>query len=142
MLHERLKKLMDDIIDVAFSSNDDISDYTKKRFKWFKLYVLPKESKTSSGRYIIDTHTIEIYNSRLGGDHMAKCCLHELSHHIDWCLNGTTGHKDPFYAVYAKLIYASLDMGILQLSNFEDSWSSDSEKVQEIIKGYCHHETG
>jgi hypothetical protein len=71
---------------------------------------------------------------------MAKCCLHELSHHIDWCLNGTTGHKDPFYAVYAMLIYAALDMGILFKETFDDPWSRDQERVKEIIENYCPHE--
>lgn len=138
MLHERLKKLMDDIADVAFAKSD-IPESIKKKFKWYKLYILPKESDTSNGRYIVNEHTIEIYNARLGGKSMAKCCLHELSHHIDWCINGVTGHKEPFYEVYAKLIYAALDMDILKEDAFNDQWSKDFEKVKEIVKNYSPH---
>lgn len=139
MLYQRLKKLMDDIVDVAFADTT-MSDAMRNRFKWYKLYILPKESKTSSGRYIVDTHTIEIYNARLGGQHMAKCCIHELAHHIDWCIHGKTGHKDPFFEVYAKLIYAALNMQILTKKDFEDDWSADHERVEEIIENYCRHD--
>jgi len=138
MLYQRLKKLMDDIVDVAFA-NTNMSDGMRNRLKWYKLYILPKESKTSSGRYVIDTHTIEIYNARLGGQHMAKCCLHELSHHIDWCLHGSTGHKDPFFEVYAMLIYAALNMQVLTQADFDDNWSKDQERVREIVDQYCPH---
>lgn len=139
MLHERLKKMMDDIIDVAFADSD-VPESLKRRFKWYKLYILPKESDTTGGKYNVNDHVIEVYNARLGGEFMAKCCLHELSHHIDWCINGVTGHKDPFFAVFAKLIYAALDMGILTQETFDDGWSKDHDRVMEILAQYCPHE--
>lgn len=136
MLNKRIKKFMDDIIDVAFSEKE-VDE--RERYKSFKLNILVKENASSSGMYKCNNHSIEIYNPSLGARHLAKCCLHELSHHIDMCQHGKTGHQKPFYGVYAKLIYASLDMGILEKKDFDDNWSSDQNKVRAIVEKYVPH---
>ncbi len=129
----KLKNLLNSIIDVAFA---DRPENDLKRFKWFKLYVTGKEVSSTSGTYNVKTHTINLYNLSLGEKHLAKCALHELSHHIDWCLNGCTGHRKPFYGVYKTLIYASLNMNILKKEDFYDNWSSDGNKVRKIVEEY------
>ena len=133
LLERRIKRYLDDIIDVAFPDKTyvDIA-----RYKNYKLKILPKENASLSGRDIYDGNKIEIFNPSLGESHLAKCCLHELSHHIDKMQNGISGHQKPFYDIYAKLIYASLDMKILTVKDFEDSWSSDHNKVKKIVSEY------
>ena len=133
LLERRIKRYMDDIIDVAFPDKEE-TDIA--RYKNYHLKILPKENSSSSGHYIYDGNKIEIYNPSLGECHLAKCCLHELSHHIDRMQNGKSGHQQPFYDVYAKLIYASLDMKILTVKDFDDNWSSDANKVKKIVKEY------
>lgn len=136
MLEKRIKKYLEDIIDVAFANDDE---KLRQRYKWFKLHILPKENKRVSGYYYENTHVIEVFNPSLGSRHLAKCCLHELSHHIDWCRHGKSGHQAPFYEVYEKLIFASLDMGILQKEDFHDDWSRDKNKVLAILDRYKPH---
>lgn len=137
MLHERIKKLLCDIIDVAYS---ELPQEKRDSLKWFKLYILPDEKKKSSGRYFPSKYTIEVYNASLGPEHMAKCCIHELAHHMDHRLNHVGGHGTTFYREYAKLIYASIDMGILSKSIFEnDEWSRDHSKVRKIVEKYEPH---
>ena len=133
MVEIRIKKYMDYIIDVAFK-NETVND--RKRYKGYFLKILTREKANSSGMYRVKDHVIEVYNPRLGARHLTKCCLHELSHHIDWCKHGETGHQKPFYDVYRSLIYASLDMGILSREDFSDSWSSDGNKVKTIVSEY------
>ncbi len=132
-LNLRIKKFLNDIIDVAYS---DKSDNERKRYKAFKIYIISKEVNSYSGTYRTDTHTITINNMRLGTSHLVKCCLHELSHHIDWCQHEITGHQKPFYEVYEKLIFASLDMGLLKVEDFDDNWSRDQNKVRAIVSRY------
>ena len=136
MLNARIKKIMDDIIEVAFPEKNANE---RDRYKNFKLDILVKENASNSGMYRGATHSIEVYNPSLGAKHLAKCCIHELSHHIDLCQHGKTGHQKPFYGVYAKLIYASLDMGILEKKDFDDHWSSDQNKVRAIVEKYVPH---
>lgn len=135
-LEYRIKRILCDIIDVAFkeSSKDDV-----ERYKKFTLKIVPKELKGSNGCYHSREHLIEIYNPSVGSKHMARCCLHELSHHIDLCQHGTTGHQKPFYAVYKRLIYAALDMGILEKSDFYEKLSVDHAKVLKMLEGYIPH---
>lgn len=137
MLHERLKKIMDDIIEHAYA---DLPEEKRKQLKWYKIYILPNEKARSSGRYFYKENKIEVYNPRLGSDHMAKCCIHELAHRMSYCIHGSsegTGHGKNFYAEYRKLIYAALDMNILGEETFNnDQWSSDQNKVRKIISEY------
>ncbi len=135
-LNLRIKKVLEDIIDVAYRDEDE---ETRRRYKGFQFYVVNKEVKSTSGMYHYDGHKIEVYNPRLGIRHMSKCAIHELSHHIDLCKNGISGHQKPFYEEYTKLMYASLDMGILTQEDFYDDWSSDRNKVRRIADAYVPH---
>jgi hypothetical protein len=70
---------------------------------------------------------------------MIKACLHEVAHHIDWCNRGTSDHRKEFYAEYAKLIYAALDMGLIDanIGDLEDA--ADSKHVRKIVNNYEPH---
>lgn len=132
-LNRRVKKILNDIIDTAYS---DCDEETLKQFKHFRLYISNIEKASSSGQYFPSESRIEVYNPSLGARHMAKCCIHELAHHIDKTKNGTTGHQKPFYEEYRKLMYASLDLGILDRDDFIDNWSSDRNKVRKMLEKY------
>lgn len=133
MLNIRIKRYLNDIIDVAYP---DATDNELRLYKGFYIYVTPQEKKRSAGVYYPNERKIELYNARLGINHMLKCSLHELSHHLDYCINGEIGHRKPFYNEYRKLIYASMDMGIFTADVFDDNWSSDQNKVRKIVSEY------
>ena len=44
--------------------------------------------------------------------------------------------RKPFYEEYRKLMYASLDLGILDREDFIDNWSSDRNKVRKMLEKY------
>ncbi len=133
MLEKKIRGLLNDIIDKAFP---DKSEAERRRYKGYYLLILSAEKKSYSGRYIPNKKQIEINNPSLGAKHLAKTCLHELSHHIDHIQHGISGHQKPFYGIYARLIYASLDLGILKKDDFKDTWSSDGKKVWKIVERY------
>ena len=132
MLEIRIKRILDSIIDEAYQNEDPVQ---MKRLKGYYIALVPRELKTCSGRYYADAHRIEVYNLSLGEKSIAKVCIHELAHHIDLVLNGTTGHQAPFYEAYARLIYASLDLGILTKYDFLND-SREKAKVQKIVLRY------
>ena len=102
VLDRRIKHIMDDIIDVAYKNEDPVM---KKKFHQYKLSIIPTENESKSGDYAPATRQIRVYNPSYGTRHMAKCCIHELSHHIDCILHGTSGHQKPFYEIYKRLAY-------------------------------------
>lgn len=133
MLNRRIKKILDDIIDVAYSGTPAT---TRNKYKNFILELQSDEKASINGSYQYDKHLIKVNNPSRGEGAFAKTCLHELSHHIDFIDNGKSGHKAPFYDRYAKLIYAALDMKILTPDDMMDKSSSDYRQVKKIVEAY------
>ena len=131
-LNMRIKSQLCSIIDEAFADEKD----NLERYKGFSFYLIDSEKATSSGMYTYSEKRVEVYNPSLGASHLAKCALHEVSHHIDFIKNGKSGHQKPFYEIYSRLIYASLDLGVLTKDDFYDEWSSDGSKVRKIVERY------
>lgn len=132
--NEQIKKVLDTIIELAYRNEpaENIADY-----KDFHISITEKELRSKSGHYIAGDRLIEIFNLSLGSHIAVKTCLHELAHHIDQCKNGTTGHKEPFYEEYTKLLYAALNMRILTTEEIDiDSFHNDSNKVKRIVKNW------
>lgn len=129
----RLKRVLCDIIDVAYGGEPAANI---RKYKTFTISIESTVSRTFNGAYIISERRIRLVNLTNGAGANAKTCLHELAHHIDAMQNGRTGHQKPFYMAYAKLIYASLDMGITTFKDFEGSGSNDSRKVHKIVQLY------
>ena len=134
-LNSRIKKILNDIIDVAYAGE---STEARRRYKRFQLHILNTSLKSKHGDYRVDTATIRVFNPYRDGRIIAKTCLHELAHHIDVLRRGETDHQDPFYEEYAKLIYAALNMRILDLKDYADlnDRSSDSKKVRKILSAW------
>ena len=130
-LNMRIKGILNEIIDLAYENDKNIS-----RYKAFRFYVVKKERSSKSGTYYCEMQKIEVFNPSLGARHLAKTALHELAHHIEYVKTGDTGHQKSFYEEYRRLIYASMDLGILEKEDFKDSWSSDHNKVWKIVTEY------
>lgn len=132
----RIKSILEQIIDVAYAEE---TEYQRRKYKDFTLNILDESMRTRGGDYHFATKTIRVVNPEHGNDHIATTCLHELSHHIDYMKNGCSGHQQPFYDIYAKLIYAALDMGVIKKEDFEGDGPAhyrDYNKVQAIISHY------
>ncbi len=135
-VNKRVKRILNDIIDVAFS---DESDYMRSKYKDFTIRILDDTLKTRDGKYDARAKALFVNNLYRGSGAVIKTCLHELSHHVEFVKNGETGHQKPFYLVYRRLLYASLDMGIAKKSDFTDPGSRDYQKVRSILEEYIPH---
>ncbi len=132
-VNNRIKKILCDIIDVAYS---DESEYMRTKYKDFTVEVTDNSLLSRNGSYDPKTAHFSVCNLQRGSGDIVKTCLHELSHHVDFVKNGRTGHQKPFYLAYRRLIYASLDMGITKKSDFDTVGSSDSNKVFKMVEEY------
>ena len=132
-----LKKKLDEIIDNAFQ---DIEQEKREKLKWFRLNIQLKNKKSYHGFYNAENHTIVINNISDEGNNILTL-LHEVAHHIDWCIYGKTGHQKEFYEVYEKLLYSALDLDMVSLYQLKHAKqrSTDYTKVQKILDSYKPH---
>lgn len=133
-LNTKIKKTLEDIIDVAYAGEPEEN---LENYKKFYFNLIAKECATVSGWYKPQKRLIEVFNLSRGSGLIVKTCIHELAHHIDQCRNGFSGHQKPFYDEYTKLLYASLNMKIFTPEDVAtDNWSNDRNKVAKIVEDW------
>jgi hypothetical protein len=77
----------------------------------FSLDMLPDEFASRHGDYNRATKKIRIMNlSRSVGTILATT-VHELAHHCEVCITGTTGHGDTFYLTMRDLMITAMKHG-------------------------------
>jgi len=127
------REILHKIIDKAYPEDERIEQYKK-----FFLKFMDKNLKSKGGDYNLKTKTIRItgVGSKSPKD-LTVVVLHELSHHIDNMQRQTSDHKAPFYAIYKKLIFAALDLGVATADDFKwvvnHGHYSDARKVMAIV---------
>ena len=126
----QIKNILCDIIDYAYPD-----DEKKENYKNFSIKLLKKENRTLNGYYTYKGNSIRIMNPSNGNELNFKTCIHELSHHVDWCNRGCSGHGKEFYQHYRELLYAGLNMRLFTKEDFmtEKDRSNDRNKVQKIL---------
>lgn len=132
----QLKKVLDQIVDKAYP---DLNERDRKKYHAFYVKLVEKKLKSKNGDYVYTTHVMRIFGIRdKAPARLIKTSIHELSHHIDWCIRGRSDHQKPFYEVYRRLLYASLDLGLLNVEEFveEGQSSRDFNKVCKMLQEY------
>lgn len=148
-----LKQQLDSIIDYAYKDASLESDPKLNTYKWYKIVFKNRKVKTFNGRYCSKGRIIEMYPKGYANENKYKTLIHELAHHIQFqkygkynpkyecsVLNeGIKAHGDEFYNEYQKLLYAALDLNIL---NYQDMInmpknSDDYTKIQDMLSAYC-----
>ena len=133
-LNTKIKKILEDIIDVAYAGEPEEN---LENYKKFYFNLITKECATVSGWYKPQKRLIEVFNLSRGSGLIVKTCIHELAHHIDQCKNGCSGHQKPFYDEYTTLLYAGLNMRIYTVEDVtKDSNSNDRNKVLKILDAW------
>lgn len=134
-LSVKVKKILEDIIDLAYK---DEPEENRANYKRFFIEIVNKECKTVGGWYMPSKRTIQVHNLSHGSGKTVKTCIHELAHHLDYCKNGKSGHQEPFYAEYRKLLYAALNMRIFTAEDVKsDNWSNDRNKVFKMLSEWA-----
>lgn len=129
-LNVKIKKTLEDIVDNTYIH---YPEQQLELFKRFFIKLVSKQLKSKHGHYVENTHTIEIFNLERTTDNIIKTCIHELAHHVDFCLHGKTGHQQEFYDEYRKLLYSAFNMRLVNPYSFTDD-SADATKVKKIVE--------
>lgn len=111
----RLKSQMCDIIDVAYQ---DRTPGMRGQLKRFTIQCSEVDMRTKLGdcRWNANDKTSRIRIHALGSEGFREILIttmHEVSHHIDFSIRGSSGHDKPFYIAHKKLLFAAMDMGII-----------------------------
>lgn len=86
----------------------------------FTLSLLEKDNPRAHGDYNSATKHINIYNSiNKSREHLLSTAIHELAHHVDFCLNDSTGHGRVFYGILFELIQVGMGVKELMFDYFE-----------------------
>lgn len=131
----KLKKQMDDLVDVAYEGHR-----LKSKFKAYGIQLLYKETATFLGDYHSKTRKIRLfYIASDPWEAIIVTLIHELTHHIDYCIRGTSGHDKEYYEIHVKLLKAAMDMGIVSKETLLDpnmSHARNKNKVAKMIQDY------
>lgn len=125
-----LKKILEDIVYVAYKDSEKLSLYKK-----FYIEFLQKDLKSKNGQYNEKEHKITIYNLSRSDSVIIKTSIHELAHHVDTINRGTSDHSQAFYDIYKELLIAALNMKLFSkdLVLEGNTNSSDHSKVAKIL---------
>jgi hypothetical protein len=103
----------------------------------FTLSLKVEDNPRAHGDYRPSTKHINIYNSiNKSREHLIATAVHELCHHIEYLLTGTTGHSKNFYKILHEMLgYA---MGLEELGfDFEEAKTKkmvDSNDIRMLEK--------
>lgn len=122
-------KLMCDIVNQAYSQED----YPNNRFTKFYIEIKQKEMKTVHGRYFRDQRRIEIFNMSRPNGHIVKTTIHEVAHHIDYEMRGSSDHSIQFYEIMKHLLVTAIGMGVMTKNDLLTA--RDSADTKRLI-GY------
>ena len=128
----KIKEILSDIVRQTYGADCNPA--------YFRFYVeiTNKNSRTCHGRYTYRNHKIEIFNTYRDDEAIVCTTIHELAHHVDYCNRRKSDHQKEFYAEYEKLLFAALDMGIVNKYKFMETAkdASDSNKIRKIMDRY------
>lgn len=140
---QQIKQILHDILDVAFcnSSSEKIREY-----KTFSLVCGEAEVASYGGYYTLAKRKIRICGTAVRDSYdLITTAIHELAHHINECDEIKVGHGKDFYAVYKKLIFAALNMGIISCNDLlvrqKETTFCDKNKVVRMLDDYVPQAT-
>lgn len=132
-----VKKILDDIIDNAYKNE---SEQRRKFYKWFNIDLETKPNNSYLGVYRptlregkLSGGTIKVVALNESDTQIIITCIHELSHHIDYCKHNKTGHQAPFYDEFRVLLYTALNMKLFSPDEFQKRVTQDFNKVKKIL---------
>ena len=136
-IEAKLKRKMDIIVEYAYRDKDDTK---RKKFRDYTIYLDSKSPQSFLGKYTRKDRKVHLYHSYFFHDETdaSETLLHEVAHHIDCEMHGTTGHQKEFYEIYKTLMYASLDLNMVDLDCMKnlDNHMSGYKKVMKIVNAY------
>lgn len=139
----QMKKLLNDIIEVAFK--DSVSPKMLGLFKRFTVFCTEAQLKSKLGDCWHNkdgSSCIRILKvGRQSYQDNLILALHEVSHHVEKSLHGKSGHGAEFYRIHKALLYAAFDMGVLTVDDviYSESTARNRDKLAGMMNDYVPH---
>lgn len=90
--------------------------------------------KTIHGRYYPRSKKIEIFNLSRPTEHIITTTIHEVAHHIDFCLRHNSDHSFDFYKIMYSLLEKAIGMGIISKNDIMSATdSADKERLERYF---------
>lgn len=137
----RLKSQMNDIIDVAYGRDGKTSEAMLRQLKRFNIFCTEQEMSSRWGDCRWNTSDrssqIRIVNMQSASyKDVLVTTVHEVAHHIDFSFNDHSGHQEPFYNAFSKLLFACFDMGILVIDDVQEHNSRCKQNTLKRLRDY------
>lgn len=87
--------------------------FPEQKILSFKIEIYPKEMKSRHGDYHSGKRVIRIFNLSQKVEYTIGTALHELAHHCEFSIYGSTGHSKRFYQVFKPLLETAVSMGVV-----------------------------
>lgn len=105
--------------------------FPDKNIKEFYINIVGKEMNSIHGDYRPRTRTIRVVNLSRPISYIISTSIHELSHHVECCIYGDSGHSKRFYQIYKDLLEKAIKQGIITYENILGQW--DIEKLEKNV---------
>ena len=112
--------------------------YPELKILPFQIEIESKESKSIHGKWQFKKKgnfyefKIFIYNLSRKTQYIISTTIHELAHHIDYCIRKKSGHDKTFYLVLKKLLEKAHELKYINLD--EAKTKIDSVDLNQIEK--------
>lgn len=131
MLNVYVHQVLQRILDKTYPESIPES----RKIKKFWIELVPKEIRTYHGYYDPNEYRIRIVNLSRKPHHILLTTIHELAHHIDFCIYGSSGHNKRFYSIHNQLVKTAIKMGITTYAEFKDVIDNNDIKQLERYFG-------
>lgn len=134
-----MQQTISEIIAVAYA---DIPAKTIRKYQNIRVNLEDKELKSKLGDYrhsADGSGTIRLFALRSEGNaDLLITALHEASHHIDTISRGFSIHDADFYLIHKRLLFAAMDMGMLEKDDIVHSSSraKNRDKLAKLVSEY------
>lgn len=134
-----MQQTISEIIAVAYA---DIPAKTIRKYQNIRVNLEDKELKSKLGDYrhsADGSGTIRLFALRSEGNaELLITALHGASHHIDTISRGYSLHDADFYLIHKRLLFAAMDMGLLEKDDIVHSSSRarNRDKLAKLVSEY------
>lgn len=134
-----MQQTISEIIAVAYA---DIPAKTIRKYQNIRVNLEDKELKSKLGDYrhsADGSGTIRLFALRSEGNaELLITALHGASHHIDTISRGHSLHDADFYLIHKRLLFAAMDMGLLEKDDIVHSSSRarNRDKLAKLVSEY------
>lgn len=131
-LEFKLVQIASFLIDETFTN---CNENTRNRYKNFSLSLTERVYASRLGLYKPKEKNIEVSSvNKLYFSDIIITFIHELAHHIEFCMYKTTGHGPKFYKLNTDMLKTAIDVGLLKYNDVIFDTTSNARNAAKVAK--------